>query len=190
MTHDTPPKQIWIAPVHDQWRSGTGEWMAEFWGLPTETPYILASHAEAMVAAALREAAEPLLKMRKGIEADVLSAHQNRGNGASEWMREDDRDFRRDLTTAFDTLALIPLPASAALDKLIAEAEARGMEKAAEWHDVRSKEDMAAAAEFRADGVDDGSVAACLADALCHRESAVHFRTEAAALRAAKGEPA
>lgn len=51
---------------------------------------------------ALREALERIVKMRKGICEDVRSAHQNRGNGASEWMREDDRDFRAELTAAFD----------------------------------------------------------------------------------------
>lgn len=114
------PKRIWV-----RWLQLSGTGLAfSCQSRPPElrVEYILASEAEAMVAAAVREVAEPLLKMRKGIEADVLSAHQNRGNGASEWMREDDRDFRRDLTTAFDTLALIPQPASAALDKLIAEA--------------------------------------------------------------------
>ena len=43
-------------------------------------------------------------KIRKSIENDVRSAHSNRGNGASEWMIEDDRDFRRDLAAAFDNL--------------------------------------------------------------------------------------
>ncbi|EKF40873.1 hypothetical protein NA8A_18317 [Nitratireductor indicus C115] len=50
----------------------------------------------------LEEALRRLTAMRKGIEADVSSAHSNRGNGASEWMREDDRDFRRELCEAFD----------------------------------------------------------------------------------------
>ncbi|RUV69679.1 MAG: hypothetical protein EOR26_05245 [Mesorhizobium sp.] len=48
------------------------------------------------------EALRSLVAMRGSIEADVSSAHNNRGNGASEWMREDDRDFRRELRTAFD----------------------------------------------------------------------------------------
>ena len=54
MTHDTPPKRIWA----DQ---DNLTWVEEFPGeamRACEAPYILASEAEAMVAAALREAAE------------------------------------------------------------------------------------------------------------------------------------
>lgn len=52
----------------------------------------------------LETAARKLLKHRNDIEADIRSAHSNRGGGASEWMREDDRDFRKDLYATFDEL--------------------------------------------------------------------------------------
>lgn len=48
------------------------------------------------------EALRGLVKLRKGIVSEVRTAHQIRGNGASEWMREDDRDFRGELAAAFD----------------------------------------------------------------------------------------
>jgi len=51
----------------------------------------------------LRAALEWFVKREKSIMADVLSAHRNRGNGASQWMREDDADFRRDMIRAFET---------------------------------------------------------------------------------------
>jgi hypothetical protein len=57
-----------------------------------------------MRSAAIEKAAATLLKMGSGIKADVQSAHSNRGGGASEWMREDDRDFRKDLREAFEAL--------------------------------------------------------------------------------------
>ncbi|MEO1108294.1 MAG: hypothetical protein AAFX90_10260 [Pseudomonadota bacterium] len=50
----------------------------------------------------VREALTGILKHREGIMSDIQSAHSNRGNGASEWMREDDRDFRAGLRKAFD----------------------------------------------------------------------------------------
>lgn len=53
-------------------------------------------------ASAIREALERLVKLRKDTVSDVATAHKLRGNGASDWMREDDRDFRRDLNSAFD----------------------------------------------------------------------------------------
>ena len=59
MTHDTPPKRIWVIPdasgVKHEWHSG---W---YQGRPNgrhRVEYTLASEADAMVAAALREAAE------------------------------------------------------------------------------------------------------------------------------------
>jgi hypothetical protein len=66
--------------------------------------------------ARLVEALRTLAQMRKSVLADVMSAHQHRGNGPSEWMREEDRDFRRDLGKAFDAAdaalsgASIPAP--------------------------------------------------------------------------------
>lgn len=53
-------------------------------------------------ASAIRGALERIVKLRKDIVSDVGTAHKLRGNGASDWMREDDRDFRRDLNSAFD----------------------------------------------------------------------------------------
>lgn len=50
----------------------------------------------------VREALKWFVDHKDSITSDVLSAQRNRGNGASEWMHEDDRDFRRDLSTAFD----------------------------------------------------------------------------------------
>jgi len=51
----------------------------------------------------LRAALEWFVKCENSIMTDVLSAHRNRGNGASQWMMEDDADFRRDLRQAFET---------------------------------------------------------------------------------------
>tara|TARA_R110000744_G_C19018112_1_gene523860 strand:- start:77 stop:313 length:237 start_codon:yes stop_codon:yes gene_type:complete len=51
---------------------------------------------------AIEKSASTLLKMADGIKADVRTAHSERGGGASEWMREDDRDFRKDLREAFE----------------------------------------------------------------------------------------
>ncbi len=42
---------------------------------------------------------------RKSIEADIRSAHYSRGNGTTQWMTEDDRDFRNELEAAFTRLA-------------------------------------------------------------------------------------
>lgn len=33
---------------------------------------------------------------------DVRSAHNGRGNGVTDWMREEDRDFREELRKQFD----------------------------------------------------------------------------------------
>ena len=57
-----------------------------------------------MRSAAIEKSASTLLKMADGIKADVRTAHSERGGGASEWMREDDRDFRKDLREAFEAL--------------------------------------------------------------------------------------
>lgn len=53
---------------------------------------------------AVLEAARKLLELHDDIMSDIQSAHSNRGNGASEWMREDDREFRNELRSIFDTL--------------------------------------------------------------------------------------
>lgn len=53
------------------------------------------------------EALQGLVRYQKSILADVLTAHSNRGAGASEWMREDDRDFMRDLRAAFEVSAAV-----------------------------------------------------------------------------------
>ena len=53
------------------------------------------------------EALQGLVRYQKSILADVLTAHNTRGAGASEWMREDDRDFMRDLRAAFEVSAAV-----------------------------------------------------------------------------------
>lgn len=63
--------------------------------------------------------------------------------------------------------------ASAALDKLIAEAEARGVERAAQWHDDQITQ-MQLGADMTSKHLDEA-----IAD---HQEAA-------AAIRAAKGDP-
>ena len=49
----------------------------------------------------LTEALALFVQMEKSIIADLMTAHASRGNGASEWMREDDRDMRKDIRKAF-----------------------------------------------------------------------------------------
>lgn len=111
MTHDTPPKRIWAWYLHPEMRNDVME------GGWTESPdkreaeYILASEADAMVAVALREAARtgdrfiiPSLTPIMQISETQLG----RDAAAQEMQQR--------------ILALIPAPASAALDKLIAEA--------------------------------------------------------------------
>ena len=131
MTHDTPPKRMVdlisreaalaiIDPGYGDFHAGNYNGIA---ALPTVTGYTLASEAEAMVAAALRGAAD----MIRG------SAYVNNGEKRSlEPVRASlvGKDMHH-ATVADHIEALIPQPASAALDKLIAEAEARGMERAA-----------------------------------------------------------
>ena len=112
MTHDTPPKRITdlisrkaalaiIDHGHGDFHAGNYNGIA---ALPTVTGYTLTSEAEAMVAAALRDLAQ-----RVALQMEVLSAiHQS-------WPI-------RTAGKVDAVLALIPQPASAALDKLIAEA--------------------------------------------------------------------
>lgn len=52
----------------------------------------------------LEGAVEWFSRHATGLKADVHSAHRARGNAASEWMREDDRDFRKELEAALDAL--------------------------------------------------------------------------------------
>ena len=94
MTHDTPPKRSWACPpdIFDS----MGFWQDQ--PHPYGTEYTLASEAEAMVAAALRGAADL---------ADTTFS----GSGTDAAM-----------VIRHAILASIPQPASAALDKLIAEA--------------------------------------------------------------------
>ena len=46
----------------------------------------------------------------------------------------------------------------------------------AEYHEDQARKDKAEANSYRAEGTDDGSVEACLSDALCHMESANRIR--------------
>lgn len=50
----------------------------------------------------LREAVDWFVRNGDHLETDIKSAHLSRGCGASDWMREDDRDFRSDLKCALD----------------------------------------------------------------------------------------
>lgn len=55
--------------------------------------------------AVLREAIDWLHRNADGLKSDIALAHRSRGNGCTEWMREDDRDFRRDLDKHLAALA-------------------------------------------------------------------------------------
>lgn len=55
----------------------------------------------------LREALGQFYSMSDGILADVKSAHLGRGDAASEWMREDDRDFIKDLRKLIENVAAL-----------------------------------------------------------------------------------
>lgn len=52
----------------------------------------------------LVKAARWFEKNAEGIKADVSSAHSNSRQGASEWMVEDDREFRKELRDNFEAL--------------------------------------------------------------------------------------
>ncbi len=93
MTHDIPPKRIWATEDTKNFGEDRCHSTRPF---KSGHEYILASEAEAMVAAALREAAE--LVADDHVSDAILNLADNH--------------------------------AAAALDKLIAEAEARGMERA------------------------------------------------------------
>lgn len=53
-------------------------------------------------AAGLREALAEYQRLHKSVAADLLSAHQGRGNGTTQWMTEEDSDLRRDFRAAGD----------------------------------------------------------------------------------------
>lgn len=103
MTHDTtPPKRIWTATTDGKCHVGFDSPSLNY-----THEYILASEADALVAAAL----EPVMDLLM----EPVATHTD-----SDWL-----DRRHDLL-----VQVTSAPASAALDKLIADAEARGMERA------------------------------------------------------------
>ena len=120
MTHDTtPPTRIWA----DQ---DNLTWVEEFPGeamMACEAPYILASEAEAMVAAALRGAAHV-----------DWTAGRDVADTAPEYLNDWQRGLVAGQSAFRDAiLALIPQSASAALDKLIAEAVKAERERMMTW---------------------------------------------------------
>lgn len=119
MTHDTtPPKRIWADQDNLSWvEECPGEAMKD-----CEAPYILASDAEAMVAAALRGATQVAVEAAIDYWKETEKPVEQRKHGGKGLPA----------CVAAEIEGLIPQPASAALDKLIAEAEARGMERAAD----------------------------------------------------------
>ena len=64
----------------------------------------------------LVEAVDWLRRNADGLKADVALAHRSRGNGCTEWMVDDDRDFRSDLAKHLAALSTAtppePQPAS------------------------------------------------------------------------------
>lgn len=116
----TPPKRIWADPPKRIWADppetfdGMDMWRSEPGG--KGVPYILASEVDALVAAPLREAAEDLLVWYTDLEDD-------RGPHML-------------------VLALIPQPAAAALDKLIAEAVKAETERCAQIGGDAAVEDL------------------------------------------------
>ena len=50
----------------------------------------------------MREALTVFVRLERSIKIDIGSAHKARGAAASDFMREDDADFRRELEAAFD----------------------------------------------------------------------------------------
>lgn len=115
MTNDTPPKRIWLLPHDGEQRcwcvdpdpAGTGD-------ASDSTEYTLTSEVEAMVAAALQGAAHV-----------DWTAGRNVADTAPEYLNDWQRGLVAGQSAFRDAiLALIPQPASTALDKLIAEAVA------------------------------------------------------------------
>ena len=76
MTHDTPTKQIWVIEYPGEAVPRSGEWVAEQSDAPEgANSYTLTSHADAMVAAALRDLARQLLAtMAERDEAQAAQA--------------------------------------------------------------------------------------------------------------------
>lgn len=61
----------------------------------------------------VREALDWFRRNADGLKSDIKLAHSSRGNGCTDWMREDDRDFRRELDKHLATLtALTQAPRS------------------------------------------------------------------------------
>ena len=67
---------------------------------PTHAAQLAAALALPEVAA-MQTALKEFLRLQKSITIDVKSAHSGRGAGVTGWMKEDDRDFSRDLDSAF-----------------------------------------------------------------------------------------
>lgn len=168
MTHDTPTKRIWVIEYPGEAVPRSGEWVAEQSDAPEgANSYTLTSEAEAMVAAALREQ-----------EQNYLHLH-NAAFDVWRWFETARPDLigpraekLRDALMGPRPYGTADQPASAALDKLIAEAEARGLERAAQWHDDQITE-MQLGADMTSKHLDEA-----IAD---HQEAA-------AAIRAANGE--
>lgn len=94
------PGQIaWSAAANN-----SSTWIGVDWNYLNYTQKEMWARVEAAEAriAELTGALERFAKLEKDITADVKTAHQNRGNGASEWMSEEDGEMRRDLRAAFD----------------------------------------------------------------------------------------
>ena len=82
-----------------------GEWIApkegeKYWRLRLP----MSSSAQFVAGMRVRK---DIVRLQKDIQADVSTAHRLRGSGASEWMRDDDRDMRRELDAAFSAARAI-----------------------------------------------------------------------------------
>lgn len=123
MTHDTPPKRIW---TFDRYVNGI--LMAEGVEIEKAETFEQAAKAAVRLASSGPKGEAPVLVLRDTSEAEamVAAALREAAEGLLDWYTnvEDDRGPHMVVR------ALIPQPASAALDKLIAEAETRGMERA------------------------------------------------------------
>ena len=128
MTHDIPPKRMVdlisreaalaiIDPGDGDFHAGNYNGIA---ALPTVTGYTLTSEADAMVAAALRGATRVAVEAAIDYWEETEKPVEQRKHGGKGLPA----------CVAAEIEGLIPQPAAAALDKLIAEAEARGMEMA------------------------------------------------------------
>lgn len=127
MTHDTPPKRIWA------YEGPSGNTLAWPFYIAGASEYILTSEADAMVAAALRGAVRVAVEAAIDYWDETKKPVEQRKHGGKGLPA----------CVAAEIEALIPAPASAALDKLIAEAEAAERErctKIAEDHAERFAE--------------------------------------------------